>query len=284
MRDLTMHFDCWCSAAGVDSFEKLRELVILEQFKDSVSECIATYISERGVKSIGEAAALADDYFLIHSSRGGAGPHEARASRQFVDRSGVSGDSEKICNYCHKRGHWKNDCYALKSRPQQAFPKANPAMCAVSVAGQEVGGVTEGNLELKSYLPFITEGFVSLKGSKEQVRIKILRDTGAFDSFIVAATLPFSNDTFVGSSIPVVGMGLNVLNVPQHKMMLHCNLFQGEVSVGVRPALPVDGVAMILGNDIAGDKVWADVSPPARVTVTPLECSKPDESEHSTDS
>jgi len=152
-------------------------------------------------------------------------------------------------------------------------------MCAVSVAGQEVGGVTEGNLELKSYLPFITEGFVSLKGSKEQVRIKILRDTGAFDSFIVAATLPFSNDTFVGSSIPVVGMGLNVLNVPQHKMMLHCNLFQGEVSVGVRPALPVDGVAMILGNDIAGDKVWADVSPPARVTVTPLECSKPDESE-----
>ncbi|KAG1927044.1 hypothetical protein F2P79_024490 [Pimephales promelas] len=88
-------------------------------------------------------------------------------------------------------------------------------------AAQEVGGVTEGNLELKSYLPFITEGFVSLKGSKEQ----------------------------------------------------------GEVSVGVRPALPVDGVAMILGNDIAGDKVWADVSPPARVTVTPLECSKPDESE-----
>ncbi|KAG1933632.1 hypothetical protein F2P79_020540, partial [Pimephales promelas] len=61
-------------------------------------------------------------------------------------------------------------------------------------------------------------------------------------------------------------------------MMLHCNLFQGEVSVGVRPALPVDGVAMILGS-IAGDKVWADVSPPARVMVTPLVCGKPDESE-----
>lgn len=62
-------------------------------------------------------------------------------------------------------------------------------------------------------------------------------------------------------------------------MMLHCDLFQGEVSVGVRPALPVDGVAMILGNDIAGDKVWADVSPPAKVMWTPQVCSKPDESE-----
>lgn len=246
-----------------------------------MSEGVATYISERGVKSVGEAAALADDYFLIQTSRNGAGPYEARASRQFEDKSSrVSGDSEKVCNYCHKRGHWKNDCYALKSRPKQAFPRANPVMCAASVTDQELAGITgEGNSELKSYLPFITEGVVSLVGSKEQVRIKILRDTGAFDSFIAAATLPFSNDTFLGSSVPVVGMGLKVLNVPQHKMMLHCDLFQGEVSVGVRPALPMDGVAMILGNDIAGDKVWADVSPPARVTVTPLVCSKPDESE-----
>lgn len=153
-------------------------------------------------------------------------------------------------------------------------------MCTASVTVNELTGITgEGDLELKSYLPFITEGFVSLMGSKEQVRIKILRDTGAFDSFITAATLPFSDDTFMGSDIPVVGMGLNVLKVPRHKMMLHCDLFQGEVSVGVRPALPVDGVAMILGNDIAGDKVWTDVSPPAKVMLTPQVCSKPDESE-----
>ena len=35
--------------------------------------------------------------------------------------------------------------------------------------------------ELQSYLPFITEGFVSLVGSDERVRVKILRDTGSFD-------------------------------------------------------------------------------------------------------
>lgn len=185
----------------VDSFESLRELIILEQFKNSVPECIATYIGERGVKSVGEAAALADDDFLIHTSRGSVGPYETRANRPFEDyRSRVLGDSEKNCNYCHKREHWKNDCYALKSRPKQEIPRTNSVICSASITDNELTGITgEGDLELKFYLPFITEGFVSLMGSKEQVRIKILRDTGAFDSFILATTLPFSNDTFIGS-------------------------------------------------------------------------------------
>lgn len=56
---------------------------------------------------------------------------------------------------------------------------------------------------------------------------------------------------FLGSFIPVLGMGLDILRVPLHKMM-SCDLFQGEVTVGVHPALPLDGVTMILGNDICG--------------------------------
>ena len=81
----------------------------------------------------------------------------------------------------------------------------------------------------------------------------------------------------MGSYIPVLGMGLNVLRVPLHKVMLSCDLFQGEMAVGVRPALPVDGVTMILGNGIAGSRVWADVAPPAVVVSSPLVSSEPDE-------
>lgn len=36
-------------------------------------------------------------------------------------------------------------------------------------------------------------------------------------------------------------MGLKVLHVSLHKMMLSCDLFQGEVKVGVRPAMSLDG-------------------------------------------
>lgn len=39
--------------------------------------------------------------------------------------------------------------------------------------------------------PFMCEGSVSLVDSNETVCIKILRDTAAFDSFILASALPF---------------------------------------------------------------------------------------------
>ena len=83
----------------------------------------------------------------------------------------------------------------------------------------------------------------------------------------------------MGLFIPILGMGLNVLQVPLHKMMLFSVLFQGEVAVGVRPALPINGVTMILGNDIAGSRVWADGAPPAIVAPVPLVSIKPDKSE-----
>lgn len=89
------------------------------------------------------------------------------------------------------------------------------------------------------------------------------------DYLILASVLHFSSDTFTGSVSPVVGMGLKVGDFPFHKMILNCDLFQEDVVVFVCPALPVGGVMMILGNDIAGSKVWADVPLLVRVTRAP---------------
>ena len=60
-RELDIHFDRWCSASSVVSFEELRNLVVLEQFKQSLPDYISTYINERKVKTPKEAAVLADD-------------------------------------------------------------------------------------------------------------------------------------------------------------------------------------------------------------------------------
>lgn len=90
---------------------------------------------------------------------------------------------------------------------------------------------------LNSYQPFVRTGFVSLVGSAVKVAVNILRDTGAFDSFILAEILPFSRESKLGSLVPVRGMELNVLHVPLHKVMLEWDLFQGEAALAVRPAL-----------------------------------------------
>ena len=61
-----LHFNRWCTASEVDNFESLCDLILLEQFKTAVPQQIATYIGEKEVKTVAEAAALADDYTLMH--------------------------------------------------------------------------------------------------------------------------------------------------------------------------------------------------------------------------
>jgi len=49
--------------------------------------------------------------------------------------------------------------------------------------------------------PFVSKGFVHLKGSKEKVTISMLRDTGAMQSFILDSVLPFSDKSSAGVSV-----------------------------------------------------------------------------------
>ena len=110
------------------------------------------------------------------------------------------------------------------------------------------------------------DGFASLTSNDNKVAVKILRDPGAKDSFILASVLPFSQDSDTGDCVLVRGMGLNVLCAPSHKVRLSCHLLDGDVHIGVRPAFPIDGVDVILGNDLAGNHVWADGCPPVKST------------------
>ena len=83
---------------------------------------------------------------------------------------------------------------------------------------------------------------MSLVGSDIKVPIKILRDTGAYDSYIVGSVLPLSEEINTGDRVLSCGMGLKILPVPLYKMVLDCQLVKGEVAVGVRSALPIEGV------------------------------------------
>ncbi len=112
---------------------------------------------------------------------------------------------------------------------------------------------------LSTYATFISEGLVSLLDGSVEVPIKILRDTGAVDSFILESILPFSSQSETGESMLVRGMVLNTLSVPLHKVKLHSDLVTGEVVIGLRPVLPIEGVHLILGNKLAGDRVWPNV-------------------------
>lgn len=64
-----------------------------------------------------------------------------------------------------------------------------------------------------------------------------------------------------------------------HNVILHSDLFEGQVTVAVRPALPIEGITLILGKGVTGGHVWAGVPPPPAVSLVPLVRKQPDENE-----
>ena len=91
--------------------------------------------------------------------------------------------------------------------------------------------------------------------AQEKSPVTILRDTGASQSLVLADVLPFSTDSATGTSVLLQGVEFGTINVPLHKMTLKCNLVYGPVIVGVRPSLSVQGITVLLGNDLAVGRV-----------------------------
>lgn len=108
-----------------------------------------------------------------------------------------------------------------------------------------------------TFEPFICDGVVSLSEDETEKKcIRILRDTGAAQSFILEGVLPFSKQSSCDSDVLVQGIDLAVVKVPLHNVFLRSGIISGNVKLAVRAELPVKGVSLILGNDLAGKKVF----------------------------
>ena len=99
---------------------------------------------------------------------------------------------------------------------------------------------------------FVIEGTARMRGEEKKTRI--LRDTGANQSVMLRGPLPWTDESNAGREVKCHGAG-GEFSVPLHKLWLECGYVTGEEPVGVKESLPVQGVDMLLGNDLAGSKV-----------------------------
>ena len=133
---------------------------------------------------------------------------------------------------------------SLRLKPQSSIQDENPISAKTSDSVMEI------------HEPFLSDGFVSLNSdSAQSTPVKILRDTGASQSLILADTLPFSEKTSPGTSVLIQGVECGFVNVPLHNIYLSSYLVTGLVAVGIRTSLHFKGVHLLLGNDLVGDKV-----------------------------
>ncbi|KAJ8019752.1 hypothetical protein HOLleu_41464 [Holothuria leucospilota] len=244
--------------------------MLVEEFKRCVNDDIKTHLEENKADKLSGVANLADQYALTHKfSKVGQTQNKGQFSRpnkKYGISSGTAGysgsqsgsisptnsgkkqpDSSRqkndqvssnktafkdiICGFCHKKGHTMANCFKLaKLKETETAPNALANI--ENSSGVVVTVRPNSNDQIKEeYLPFVSEGFISLDGNSAHppVKIKILRDTGATQSLLLDG-----------------------------KINLKSDLVSGSVIVRVRPTLHVKGVSLLLGNDLAGGKVVAN--------------------------
>ena len=339
-------FNRWCHSKEIgQDFKKLKQMVLLEEFKDKVRPDIRSHLDEQKVEELEKAAIMADDYALTHKMSSKSGnPQQKRyhgsgnrenISRNMDDRKRQGKSTENVglvskveplkpisCGHCGKPGHiitncWKlggktpcehcgrfnhksEDCRIAKNKLQKEVKptgltslkglkvspfnesenskgvkvkplidrnnfveknkgiKVNPLHNDKSCIEDEISPNTESDY-MENYKPFISEGVVSLVGDENSSqKVKILRDTGATQSLMLDSVLPLTENSFTGANVLISGIEMGVLEVPLHEVNIKSSLINGNIVIGMRPSLPVEGISLILGNDLAGEKVMVD--------------------------
>ena len=339
-------FNRWCHSKEIgQDFKKLKQMVLLEEFKDKVRPDIRSHLDEQKVEELEKAAIMADDYVVTHKmSSKSSNPQQKRyhgsgnrenISRNMDDKKRQGKSTENVglvskveplkpisCGHCGKPGHiitncWKlggktncehcgkfnhksEDCRIAKNKLQKEVKptgltslkglKVSPFNESENSKGVKVkplidrNNFVEKNKAIKvnplhndksciedkislnteldymeNYKPFISEGVVSLVGDENSSqKVKILRDTGATQSLMLDCVLRLTENSFTGANVLISGVEMGVLEVPLHEVNIKSSLINGNIVIGMRPSLPVEGISLILGNDIAGEKVMVD--------------------------
>ena len=300
-------FDRWCHSKKVNKdFEKLRQLILIEEFKRRIPFHMKTFIDEKQVENLQQAADLADEYFLTHGNfnqqrnqssdkQYTANPSSGSDSFQQPVNSTQSMKSNSetsapFCNYCKRRGHLRSECFYLIGNQPSTHDVQQPSPSGHIVPTQLVSdphsaaiipcetGLATSNSDriMEMFEPFIQNGFVSLSDDFSDAKpIRILRDTGSAQSILLQSTLPLSDSTYSGNNVLLKGVDTSLGSYPSaplHQVYISSSHVNGPVTVGITSSLPIDGIDFLLGNDLAGGKVVAN----SLVTDMPCNCQQLD--------
>ena len=235
----------------------MRQLMLVEEFKNCVPERTVVYLNEQKVTTLQQAAMLADEFDLTHRPvffRRDPLHHDSY--QKDADTQSVRGNVsmsgsrvEKPCFYCHKPGHLIAECFSWKQKQQGSGsalkqPKGVGLIKTVLPSSQS----TVQKAPDDCFKPFIFDGFVSLTGQVEvQCPLKVLRDTGGSQSFILAGVLPFGPESACEVSTVVRGIEMGFVPAPLNRVHVQSKLVTVFFPVAVRSCFPIDGVSLSWG-------------------------------------
>ena len=101
---------------------------------------------------------------------------------------------------------------------------------------------------------FVSRGVVKFSVDDE-LPVMILRDTGATQTLLVADESSLGTKNFTGKNVLIQDVNGGYKPVPLYNIELNSLLVSGAVTVGIVAELPMRGISLLLGNDLAGGKV-----------------------------
>ena len=100
--------------------------------------------------------------------------------------------------------------------------------------------LTKNQFTWRIISPLFLPSLVGDKSSSQ--KMKILRDTGATQSLLLDSVLPLTENSFTGANVLISGVEMGLLEVPLHEVNIRASLINGNIVIGMRPSLPVEGI------------------------------------------
>ena len=253
LREKENALDKWCDSKRIDGdVEKLRQLILAEEFLNCVPEEVRVHLSERKIDVNYEMAALADEYALTHwktkekTYTGSRVKFKAELSpegrpKEENRRTFQSSSRTVVCYKCGKGGHIAIRCQLGKGPERNWTQPGKP---------QGVVTTTRGN---QSYWPWTKKGMI--RGPHGgPVEVSILRDTGASQSLLLRNKLPKGVIEATRETVMIEGIGGKRVKTPLCKITLKSQWKNRPIQVGVVDKLPMKGISLILGNEVKTKK------------------------------
>lgn len=106
---------------------------------------------------------------------------------------------------------------------------------------------------------FMSSGSMSKAGSSGiEFPVVILRDTAASHSLLLRGSCYQVEEYYTGESTIIDGVG-GPIQVPYARIYLDSSFRTGYVTVAVTDRIPLEGIDLLLGNDIEGEQVFPNI-------------------------
>ena len=280
--NMKIKFDNWIRSTDTDDINKLKELILLEQFLNGVSIDIKKFLLERSVNTINDAARLADEYAVVHKVHAvgnnfvqNDGTNNDRLKTPFVAKNNVlSVNSGKpnygnrvICSFCKKQGHFASNCRYRQQENKQHINfvqnQSQPVSTVTNlktvehVAFVDVSDVYESVLTVgisngETIKPNACHMPVTFVCNHESMIINGFKDTGSSISILREGVLPTNYLRPLNEFVTLKVLTGELNGVPLFKADICVDNIVKQLTIGVVPSycnLPV-GTDMLCGLDL----------------------------------